>query len=116
MRDLFWLSAEQFERIEKYLPTDVRGVPRVDDRKVLSGIIHVIKRGLHWSDCPAEYGAAKTIYNRYVRWSERGIFAKIFAELVAEEDIPDTVMIDSTHIKVHRTAGSGRKKGLRSVA
>lgn len=116
MRDLFWLSDEQFNRIEPYLPTDVRGVPRVDDRRVLSGIIHVIKRGLHWSDCPPEYGPAKTIYNRYARWSERGIFAHIFAALVAEEPPPDRVMIDSTHIKAHRTAGSGRKKGARSAA
>lgn len=116
MRDLFWLSDEQFKRIEPHLPTDVRGVPRVDDRQVLSGIIHIIKRGLRWSDCPAEYGPAKTIYNRYARWSERGIFARIFAALVAEEGPPDCVMIDSTHIKAHRTAGSGRKKGMRNAA
>lgn len=73
MSNLFWLSEEQFEKIKPLLPDDVRGVPRVDDRRVLSGIIHVIKRGLHWSDCPAEYGPAKTIYNRYARWGEKGV-------------------------------------------
>ena len=52
MSNLFWLSEDQFEKIKPLLPDDVRGVPRVDDRRVLSGIIHVIKRGLHWSDCP----------------------------------------------------------------
>jgi transposase len=64
MSHLFWFSEEQFEKIKPLLPNDVRGVPRVDDRRVLSGIIDVIKRGLRWSDCPAEYGPAKTIYNR----------------------------------------------------
>ena len=116
MSNLFWLSEEQFEKIKPLLPDDVRGVPRVDDRRVLSGIIHVIKRGLHWSDCPAEYGPAKTIYNRYARWGEKGVFAHIFAALVAEAGTPDSLSIDSTHIKVHRTAGCGRKKGARIAA
>ena len=82
MSNLFWLSEERFEKIKPLLPNDVRGVPRVDDRRVLSGIIHVIKRGLHWSDCPAEYGPAKTIYNRYARWGEKGVSARIFVALV----------------------------------
>ena len=84
MSNLFWLSEEQFKKIKPLLPDDVRGVLRVDDRRVLSGIIHVIKHGLHWSDCPAEYGSAKTIYNRYERWGEKGVFVHIFAVLVAE--------------------------------
>jgi transposase len=111
MSNLFWLSEEQFEKIKPLLPNDVRGVPRVDDRRVLSGIIHVIKHGLRWSDCPAEYGPAKTIYNRYARWGEKGVFSRLFAALVAEAGPPDSLAIDSTHVKVHRTAGSGRKKG-----
>ena len=116
MSNLFWFSEKQFAKIQPLLPNDVRGVPRVDDRRVLSGIIHVIKHGLRWSDCPAEYGPAKTIYNRYARWSEKGVFARLFATLVAEAGSPDSLAIDSTHIKVHRTAGSGRKKGARIVA
>lgn len=115
MSNLFWLSDEQFQKIEPLLPNDVRGVPRVDDRRVLSGIIHVIKRGLPWADCPSEYGPAKTIYNRYARWSEKGVFARIFATLVAEGGSPESLAIDSTHIKVHRIAGCGRKKGARSA-
>lgn len=116
MSELFWLSEVQFEKIKPLLPNKVRGVKRVDDRRVLSGIIHVIKRGLPWSDCPVEYGSAKTIYNRYARWSEKGVFAHIFAALVAEEGQADMIAIDSTHIKVHRMAGSGRKKGERIAA
>ena len=63
-RSLFWLSDEQWARIEPYLPTDVRGKPRVDDRTVISGILHVLKSGCRWSDTPPEYGPPTTIYNR----------------------------------------------------
>ena len=112
MSNLFWFSEKQFAKIQPLLPNDVRGVPRVDDRRVLSGIVHVIKHGLRWSDGPSAYGPAKTIYNRYARWSEKGVFARLFATLVAEAGAPDSLALDSTHIKVHRTAESGRKKGV----
>ena len=72
-RNLFWLSDGQWRRIEPHLPTDVRGVERADDRRVISGIVHVLKCGCRWCDCPPEYGPPTTIYNRFVRWAERGI-------------------------------------------
>ena len=68
MGDLIWLSDAQMRRIEPYFPLS-HGVPRVDDRKVISGIIFVIRNGLRWRDAPKEYGPHKTIYNRFVRWS-----------------------------------------------
>jgi transposase len=71
-RNLFWLSDEQWKRIEPFLPTDVRGVERVDDRRVISGIVQVLKSGCRWCDCPAAYGPPTTIYNRFVRWARRG--------------------------------------------
>jgi transposase len=116
MSNLFWLSEEQFEKIKPLLPNDVRGVPRVDDRRVLSGIIHVIKHGLRWSDCPAEYGPAKTIYNRYARWGEKGVFSRLFAALVAEAGPPDSLAIDSTHVKFIAPPGAGVKRGVRIAA
>ena len=64
-RNLFWLSDEQWQRIEPHLPTDVRGVERQDDRRIISGIIHVLKSGCRWSDCPEAYGPQTTIYNRF---------------------------------------------------
>jgi hypothetical protein len=76
-RNLFWLSDEQWERIEPHLPTDVRGVERADDRRVISGIVHVLKTGCRWCDCPPEYGPPTTIYNRFVRWAERGIWENL---------------------------------------
>jgi transposase len=67
-KNLFWLSDEQWKRIEPHLPTDVRGVERAEDRRVISGIVHVLKSGCRWCDCPPEYGPPTTIYNRFVRW------------------------------------------------
>src|SRR6201995_2395217 len=75
-KNLFWLSDEQWERIEPHLPTDVRGVERVDDRRVISGIVHVLKSGCRWCDCPPEDGPPTTIYNRFVRWARRGVWEK----------------------------------------
>jgi len=114
MSNLYWLSKEQLERIKPYFPLP-HGVPRVDDRRVISGIIHVLKRGLQWRDAPAEYGPHKTLYNRFIRWSEMGVFQKIFTELVAMEGVPEQLQIDATHIKAHRTAASLLKKGINLV-
>ncbi len=111
MSDLFWLSTAQMRRIEPYFPLS-HGVARVDDRKVISGIIFVIKNGLRWRDAPKNNGPHKTIYNRFVRWSRLGVFNKIFAALASKGGEPDRLMIDATHRKAHRTAASLLKKGL----
>jgi transposase len=109
-RNLFWLSDDQWRQIEPYLPTDVRGKERVDDRRVISGILHVIRSGCRWCDCPQQYGPPTTIYNRFVRWAERGVWERLFRELAARGRSGDTQMIDATHIKAHRSA-SGAKRG-----
>ncbi len=111
MSEYYWLSEDQINRIKPYFPRS-HGVPRVDDRRVLSGIIHVLKRGLQWRDAPSEYGPHKTLYNRFIRWSRLGVFNRIFAALAGEAGDPDQVMIDATHLKAHRTAASLLKKGL----
>jgi transposase len=108
----FWLSDAQFSRLEPLLPKKVRGVPRVDDRRVISGIIHVLKNGLMWRDAPAIYGPPKTLYNRFIRWSKAGVFDRIFSTLAALSEATGTVMIDATHLKAHRTAASLLKKGM----
>ena len=111
MSDLIWLSEKQMGRIEGYFPLS-HGVPRVDDRRIISGIIFVIRNGLRWRDAPAAYGPPKTIYNRFIRWSRLGVFNKIFAALAAKGGKPDRLMIDATHLKAHRTAASLLKKGV----
>lgn len=111
MSDLIWLSEAQMRRIERHFPRS-HGVPRVDDRRIVSGIIFVIRNGLRWRDAPKEYGPHKTIYNRFIRWSRLGVFNRIFAELAEKGGKPDQLMIDATHLKAHRTAASLLKKGL----
>lgn len=107
----FLLSPAQMRRLSPHFPLS-HGIPRVDDRRVLSGIIYVIRHGLRWRDAPAAYGPYKTLYNRFVRWSRMGVFDRIFAALAAEGGVPERLMIDSTHLKAHRTAASLLKKGL----
>lgn len=111
MSDLWLLSEAQMRRIEPCFPLS-HGIPRVDDRRIVSGIIFVIRNGLRWRDAPADYGPHKTIYNRFIRWSRLGVFNRIFAELAAKGGRPDRLMIDATHLKAHRTAASLLKKGL----
>ena len=108
---LFLLSERQIARISRFFPLS-HGVPRVDDRRVVSGIVYVIKNGLQWKDAPAGYGPHKTLYNRFIRWSRRGVFDRIFAALASEGPEPKRIMIDATHLKAHRTAASLLKKGL----
>jgi transposase len=111
MSTLFYLSRVQLERIKPYFPLS-HGVPRVDDLRIVSGIIYVIKHGLQWKDAPREYGPHKTLYNRFIRWSRLGVFNKIFMELVEKQGTTERLMIDATHLKAHRTAASLLKKGL----
>ena len=111
MSDLLMLTPTQMRRIEPCFPRS-HGIPRVDDRRVLSGILFVIRNGLRWRDAPAAYGPHKTIYNRFIRWSRLGVFNRILAELVGQGRGADKLMIDATHLKAHRTAASLLKKGL----
>jgi len=110
MSSNFWLTEEQFKKIRPLLPNKPRGVPRVDDRRVLSGIIFCIQRGYRWSDVPPEYGPAKTLYNRWKRWSEAGVFEYVFDTLAREKADLSTLMIDASHVKTHRIAANGVKK------
>ena len=111
MPDLMLLSPEQMSRIAPFFPRS-RGLRRVDDRRVVSGIVYVIRHGLQWKDAPTGYGPPKTLYNRFVRWSRLGVFERIFAGLAAEGGAPERLMIDATHLKAHRTAASLAQKGL----
>jgi transposase len=108
MSDHYWLSETQIERIRPFFARS-HGVPRVDDRRVLSGIFHVLRRGLQWRDAPTEYGPHKTLYNRFIQWSEMGVFDEIFKALSSQE-VPKQLQIDATHLKAHRTACSLLKR------
>ena len=122
MSDLFWLSEAQMERLKPFCPMS-HGKPRVNDRRVLSGIILINRNGLSWLDAPAAYGPPKALYNPWVRWNRLGGCARVLMELAAEGRERDTLMIDASHplpgswlftnherVKAHRTAASLRAK------
>lgn len=109
----FWLSEGEFARLEPLLPNKPRGVPRVDDRRVISGIIHVLKSGCRWADAPEVYGPRKTLYNRFVRWAEKGVWENIFNALASSGGPPADVLIDSSAVKAHRCASGGKGGSLR---
>lgn len=111
MSDLFWLSDAQMARLASFFPKS-HGKLRVDDRRVLSGIIFINRIGLRWRDAPKEYGPHRTLYNCWKRWSDKGIFASMMVGLAANHSEEKTAMIDATYFKAHRTASSlGVKKG-----
>ena len=118
MSDLFWLTEAQMERLRPFFPLS-HGKPRVDDRRVLSGIIFINRNGLRWRDAPAAYGPPKTLYNRWKRWGQMGVFTRMMEGLSASAE-RKTVMIDATYLKAHRTASRLRVKkgalGASSVA
>ncbi|WP_408860550.1 MULTISPECIES: IS5 family transposase [Asaia] len=97
------------EHLRPFFPKS-HGKPRVDDRRVRSGIIFVNRNGLRWRDAPREYGPHKTLYNRWKRWGDMGIFMRMMDVLFAAQARPQTIMIDATYLKVHRTASSLRPK------
>ncbi len=106
----FLLSERQMARISPYFPLS-HGVPRVDDRRVVSGIVYVIRNGLQWKDAPPGYGPHKTLYNRFSRWSRLGVFDRIFATLAGEGPKPKCIMIDATHLKAHGPRRASCKRG-----
>jgi transposase len=103
----FWLSEAQWAAIEPRLAKNQAGARRTDDRRVISGIVHVLKTGCRWQDCPSVYGPPTTIYNRFRRWTMRGLWRRLF-EALARADPGDRQAIDSTTAKAHRSAAGGK--------
>lgn len=110
MSRLFWLNDEQWSQIEPLLP-HYGSPPRVDDRRILSGIVHVLRCGCRWCDCPSEYGPSTTVYNRFNRWSRKGIWQSIYSALTGDRRTHRQLLADSTHVKAHRSAAGAEKGG-----
>ncbi len=108
MADLFWLSNEQWAVMVPFLPKNQPGARRVDDCRTISGIVHVIKSGCRWQDCPREYGPPTTVYNRFNRWSRRGFWRAMLAALAEAGWITESACLDSTYVKAHRSAHGGK--------
>ena len=117
MAELFWLNEVQWAAIEPLLP-HLGGKPRVDDRRIISGILHRFREGLRWRALPDEYGPRTTVFNRFNRWSERGLWQQLFAALAGCAKPPFLAMVDSTVVRAHRSAAGakGGHKSRRSAA
>jgi len=103
MSDLYRLTDEQMVRLRPFFPKS-HGRPRVDDRRVLSGIVFVNRNGLRWRDAPTAYGPPKTHHNRWKRWGDRGVFARMSEGPAAADAEFKPGMIDATYLKAHHTA------------
>jgi len=108
-KSTYWLSDREWATIEPHLPKGRRGAHRVDDRRVISGIVHMLRSGARWRDCPEVYGPYTTVYNRFNRWSRQGVWSEIFYALTGVRDVVSGA-IDSTYVKAHRSA-AGAKGG-----
>jgi transposase len=118
MANLFWLSDEQWKAIEPHLPKNQPGARRVDDRRVISGILHVLKSGCRWIDCPSEYGPHTTIYNRFNRWSHKRFWTGLLESFAAVGAVTVSTAIDATYVKAQRYAfgAKGGPKSRRSAS
>lgn len=121
MGRLFWLSDAQWSAVEPHLPQNQPDARRVDDRRVICGIIHVLKTGCRRCDCPAEYGPHTTIYNRFHRWSRRRFWNGLLEALAGAGAVTRSVAMDSTYVKAQRSAfggkgGRGHKRSVRRAA
>lgn len=117
MANEFWMSDRQWAVLKPLIPMNRRGVKPQRNREVISGIIHILKVGCRWRDCPEVYGPHTTIYNRFNRWSKAGIWQTMLGALV-DPGSTESQSIDSTTSKAHRCAagGKGGPKSRRSGA
>jgi putative transposase len=105
----FDLTDFEWSVIEPLLPTKVRGVKRVDDRRVLNGIFWRLRTGAPWADIPARYGPHTTCVNRFNRWRKAGVWERLL-EAVSQAYVGDIQMIDSSSIRVHQHAANAKKR------
>ncbi len=94
--------------IQPLLHTKPRGVPRADDRRVLNGVVWVLRSGAPWRDLPERYGPRTTCYNRFVRWRKAGVWDRLMGAVSAAHD-GEIQMIDSTSIRAHQQAATGKR-------
>ena len=107
-RRRYELTDHEWSILSPLLPNKPRGVPRVDDRRVLNGILWRFRTGSPWAEIPERYGPPTTCYNRFVRWRKAGVWDRLL-EAVSKAYDGDIVMIDSTCVRVHQHAATGKK-------
>ena len=110
------LSEAQWARIAVLLPGKAGDPGRTgaDNRLFVNGVLWVLRSGAHWPDLPEPYGKWKTAHTRFSRWAAKGVWERVFAELIKDRD-NQYLMLDSTLVRAHQQAttgrGSGQKRG-----
>ena len=99
-QQLYWLNDAEWQRLELAY--------RVDDRRVISGIVHMLRSGARWRDCPPDYGPYTRVYNRFNRWSRQGIWLMMFKAVTGTTGVLSAAASDSSHVKAHRSAAGGK--------
>jgi transposase len=99
----------EWNTIQPLLPNKPRGVPRVDDRRVLNGIFWILRSGSPWADLPERYGPPTTVYNRFNRWRKAGIWDKLMDAIIEAQD-GKVQMIDSSVVRVHQQAAAQKNR------
>jgi len=109
------LSEMQWEKIKDILPGRVESVGRTagDNRVFVNGVLWILRSGAHWHDLPERYGKYKSLHKRFSRWAVSGVWEKVFHELLRDRK-NQYLMIDSTIVRAHQQAATGRKKGART--
>ncbi len=114
-RRRYELTDFEWSMIQPLLPNKPRGVPRVDDRRVINGILWRFRTGSPWADIPERYGPPTTCYNRFVRWRAKGVWDRLLAAVSGAYD-DSLIMIDSSCVRVHQHGATGKKGGTTIVA
>jgi len=107
------MTNNEWERVKGLLPperTGKPGKPSSDNRTALNGILWVVRSGAPWRDLPERYGSWSTLYDRFARWSDTGVFEAVFDALAIDADMQD-LSLDSTIVRAHQSS-AGAKKGL----
>ncbi len=109
------LSEAQWRRLEPLLPgrAGTVGRPAEDNRRFVNGVLWVIRSGMRWADLPERYGKYKSVHKRFLRWAEAGVWDRLFDDLVADRK-NQYLMLDSTIVRAHQQAATGRKKGAKT--
>jgi putative transposase len=109
------LSDVQWEQIKDLLPGRLESVGRTaaDNRVFVNGVLWVLRSGARWRDLPERYGKYKSVHKRFIRWTNSGVWEKVFHEIVRDRK-NQYLMIDSTIVRAHQQAATGRKKGVRT--
>jgi transposase len=113
------LTNEQWEKLQPFLPAERphTGRPAQDHRTIVNGILWVLRTGAPWRDMPERYGKWSTIYSRFRRWKQAGIWDKLFSEIQSLAEQRNEVdweihFVDGSIVRVHQHA-AGQKKAPR---